>query len=132
MGDINSDYTKTPLEAHTPKLQFVSHIYQLKQLIKEPFRVTKSSVTTIDLIFTNRLGLQFNICGTGSKTRPIIEKVRNFRHFEEEDFINDLDRFSWQNLESSADPNVAWGAWKSDFNTILDHHAPIRHMRVRQ
>ena len=22
--------------------------------------------------------------------------------------------------------------WKSDFNAILDHHAPIRQMRVRQ
>ena len=28
--------------------------------------------------------------------------------------------------------NLAWQAWKSDFNAILDHHAPIRHMRVRQ
>lgn len=110
MRDINSDYTKTPLEARTPKLQFISHIHQLKQLIKEPTRVTKSSVTTIDLIFTNRLGLQFNICGTGSKTRLIIEEVRNFRHFEEDDFINDLERFSWQNPESFADPSLAWGA----------------------
>ena len=45
MGDINSDYTKTSLEAHTPKLQFISHIYQLKQLIKEPTRVTKTLFT---------------------------------------------------------------------------------------
>ena len=28
--------------------------------------------------------------------------------------------------------NLAWQAWKSDFNVILDHHAPIRHMRLRQ
>ena len=28
--------------------------------------------------------------------------------------------------------NLAWQAWKSDFNAILDHHAPITHMRVRQ
>ena len=30
------------------------------------------------------------------------------------------------------DPNIAWQAWKSDFNAILHHHAPIRHMQARQ
>ena len=53
MGDINSDYAKTLLDVHTRTLQFISSIHQLEQLIKEPTRVTKSSATTIDLIFTN-------------------------------------------------------------------------------
>ena len=53
MGDINSDYAKTPLHVHTKTLQFISSVYQLKQLIKEPTRVTKSSATTLDFIFTN-------------------------------------------------------------------------------
>ena len=66
------------------------------------------------------------------KTRPTIKEVRNFKHFVEVDFINDLKRVSWQNVECFDDPNLAWQAWKSDFNVILDHHAPIRHMRVRQ
>ena len=48
------------------------------------------------------------------------------------DFINDLNGVSWQNVECFDDPNLAWQAWKSDFNAILDHHAPMRHMRVRQ
>ena len=30
-------------------------------------------------------------------------------------------------VECFDDPNLAWQAWKSDFNAILDHHAPIRH-----
>ena len=30
------------------------------------------------------------------------------------------------------DPNLPWQACKSDFNAILDHHAPVRNMRVRQ
>ena len=48
------------------------------------------------------------------------------------DFINDLKRVSWQNVECFDDPNLAWQAWKSDFNATLDHDAPIRHMRVRK
>ena len=46
--------------------------------------------------------------------------------------INYLSRDSWQSGECFDDPNLAWQAWKSGFNVILDHHAPIRHMRVRQ
>ena len=42
MGDINSDYAKTPLDVHTRTLQFMSSVYQFEQLIKEPTRVTKS------------------------------------------------------------------------------------------
>ena len=61
-----------------------------------------------------------------------IKEVRNFKHFVEVDFINDLKGVSWQNVECFDDPNLAWQAWKSDFNAILDHHAPISHMRVRQ
>ena len=53
IGDINSDYAKTTLDVHTRTLQFISCVYQLEQQIKEPTRVTKSSATTIDLIFTN-------------------------------------------------------------------------------
>ena len=111
MGDINSDYAKTPLDVHTRTMQFISSVYQLEQLIKEPTRVTKSSATTIDLIFTNKVD---NIAASGvihlgisdhsliyavrkfavPKTKPTIEEVRNFKHFVEVDFINDLRRVS--------------------------------------
>ena len=151
MGDINSDYAKTPFDVRTRTLQFISSVYQLVQLIKEPTRVTKTSATIIDLIFTNLVDntatfgvihLHVGILDHSliyavrkfavPKTRPTIKEVRNFKHFVEVDFINDLKRVSWQNVECFDDPNLAWQAWKSDFNVILDHHAPIRHMRVRQ
>ena len=107
MGDINSDCAKTPLDVHTRTLQFISSVYQLKQLIKEPTRVTKSSATTIDLIFTNmvdkiaisgviHLGISDHSLIYAErkfavpKTRPTIKEVRNFKHFVEVDFINDL------------------------------------------
>ena len=47
-------------------------------------------------------------------------------------FINDLNRVLWRNVECFDDPNLAWQAWKSDVNAILDHRAPIRHMHVIQ
>ena len=150
MGDINSDYGKTPLDIHTRTLQFISSVYQLEQLIKEPTRVTKSSAATvIDLIFPNmvdtiatsgviHLGISDHSLFYAvrkfavPKTRPIIKEVLNFKHFVEVDFINDLNGVLWQNVECFDDPNLACQAWKSDVNAILDHHAPIRHMRVRR
>ena len=149
MGDMNSDYAKSPLEAHTRTLQFLSSIYQLEQLILEPTRVTKSSATIIDLIFTNETK---NIAKSGvvhigisdhsltyvvrkfipPKSKPITKEVRNFKRFVEEDFINDLKGVPWHNIESFNEPNLAWRAWKSEFNAILDRHAPLRHRRVRQ
>jgi len=64
------------------------------------------------------------------KTRPAIKEVRNFQHFVDVDFIDELCRVSWQNVECFDDPNLAWQAWKSDFNAILDHHVPVRNMLV--
>ena len=53
LGDMNCNYAKNPPEIHTQTLQFLSSVYPLEQLILEPTRVTKSSATTIDLIFTS-------------------------------------------------------------------------------
>lgn len=52
--------------------------------------------------------------------------MRNFKKFLEDELIN---WFYGQNLEPFDDPNLAWRAWKFDFNAILDLHTPIRHMR---
>jgi hypothetical protein len=54
MGDLNCDVSKFPPDAHTRRLQFLSCVYQLEQLINEPTRVTRTSATLIDLIFTNK------------------------------------------------------------------------------
>lgn len=104
----------------------------------------ESSANTIDLIFAKRVD---NIIASGVvhigisdhsllamsyesfrflKTRPIIKDMRNFKKFLEDELIN---WFYGQNLEPFDDPNLAWRAWKFDFNAILDLHTPIRHMR---
>ena len=50
---MNCDYLKDLIEPHTRKLQFLSSVYQLEQLISEPTRVTDKSATLIDLAFNN-------------------------------------------------------------------------------
>ena len=45
IGDLNCDILKHPPEIHTRKLNFLSSLYQYKQLINEPTRVTRTSAT---------------------------------------------------------------------------------------
>jgi hypothetical protein len=50
----SADVSKFPPDAHTRRLQFLSCVYQLEQLINEPTRATRTSATLIDLIFANK------------------------------------------------------------------------------
>ena len=52
MADLNCDFQKSPMDSSTKRLQLLSSLYQLDQLISEPTRVTGTSATMIDLIFS--------------------------------------------------------------------------------
>ena len=146
---MNCDYSKNPPDLHTQKLQFLSSIYQLQQLISEPTCVTNMFATLIDLIFTNE---SHNISKSGvihiglsdhnliyavrkfipNKRGRIKKEVRNLKHFVKEDFIYDLLNIPWEMVETINDPNLAWRVWETNFNEVLNWHAPLRHRRVRQ
>ena len=112
IGDINCNMIKSPKDSSTNKLIFLSTLYNLEQLIKEPTRVTSTSSSLIDLIFTNQPN---NISNSGvidlvmsdhsliyavkkvtmPKYRQTRSKVRNFKRFNETDFIEELSRIPW-------------------------------------
>ena len=86
LGDMNCDYFKYP---RTEKLKFLSSMYQLQQLISEPTRVTNTSATLIDLIFTNdsnniaKSGVIYNGMSdhsTGCLKKMVIELWRAIGH----------------------------------------------------
>ena len=80
LGDMNCDYFKYPPEPRTEKLKFLSSMYQLQRLISEPTRVTNTSATLIDLIFTNdsnniaKSGVIYN----GMSDHSIIYVIRSY------------------------------------------------------
>ena len=56
MGDLNCNMLPTScINVNTQTLLNIADIYNLKQLIREPTRITPSSSTLIDLIFTSHL-----------------------------------------------------------------------------
>ena len=107
MGDLNCDVSKFPSESNTRKLQFLSLLYQLDQLISEPTRVTGTSATLIDLFFTDKPEnmIQSREAHTGisdhslmyavrkftlPKPRESIKIARNFKNFNANDFLSDI------------------------------------------
>ncbi len=55
------------------------------------------------------------------------KEIRNLKYFVAEHFIHDLSNMPWEDIENIDNPNVAWKFWESNFKTVLDRHAPIRH-----
>ena len=148
MGDLNCDVSKFPLECNARRLQFLSSLYQLDQLINEPTRVTKASATLIDLFFTNKREniLQSGVVHLGisdhsliyavrkfslPKSRKSVKIARNFKNFRANDFLNDILQIPWHCITSHDNPNVCWKIWQSLYVKVLDMHAPIRHTRIR-
>ena len=80
MGDLNCDVSKFPPDAHTRRLQFISCVYQLEQLINEPTRVTRTSATLINLIFTNKKEniVKSGVIHLGISDHSLIFAVRKF------------------------------------------------------
>ena len=53
MGDLNCDLIATRYDNDTRKLVSITDTYGLQQLITEPTRITPTTTTLIDVIFTN-------------------------------------------------------------------------------
>ena len=53
LGDLNCDLGSPALESSSRSLTGITELYDLHQLMSEPTRITETSSTMIDLIFTN-------------------------------------------------------------------------------
>ena len=138
IGGLNCDVSKNAPDANTCK--FLCSLYQIDQLVKECTRLTPTSATLIDLILTNT---PENISRSGVihlgisdhsliyavrkfiplKGRQKTRKVRNFKNFIENDFIQDVSQLPWDIVYQFVDPNICWQVWKSLLLDALNRHA---------
>ena len=65
------------------------------------------------------------------KSKSIMREVRDFKHFSDRDFYNDLSQVPWEIITTFSDPKECWCVWKSFFTEILDAHAPLRYKRTK-
>ena len=146
MGDFNVD-----LKAHTNnKWLNLINLFDLTQLVTEPTRVTETTNTLIDHVytthpenivrcFTSTLSLSdhFPICFTRKVNSKLLKDkhttttYRSYKHFDENKFIsdiaNDLDAFAADKSSIDEDLNI----WYSFLLKHLNNHAPIKSKRVK-
>ena len=139
-----------PLSALTKDVTFLLESYQYTQLINEATRITQSSKTLIDHIYSNTTHMvnSSGVLHIGISDHSLIYCVRKFPSFKTSKrgktikyrclkkfnlnlFLADLERVPWNNIFNFDDPNSMWTTWKSMFLTVYDFHAPIKSKRVK-
>ena len=149
LGDLNCNLASPTPDANTRRLLEISDLYGLEQLINEPTRVTESTSTLIDLIYTSYTD---RVGGSGvshiaisdhslvyvyrklssdltSKGHSFIS-YRNFQNFDRENFRNEISQQDWS-FDEFEDPNLAWSNWKTKFLQFVNSHAPFRTRRTK-
>jgi exonuclease III len=137
LGDFNCDILHNPLSALTKDVTFLLESYQYTQLINEATRITQSSKTLIDHIYSNtthmvnssgvlHIGISdhsLNYCvskfpsfKTSKRGKTI--KYRCLKKFNLNLFLADLERVPWNNIFNFDDPNSMCTTWKSMFMTF--------------
>ena len=57
--------------------------------------------------------------------------TRNFKHFNRDAFIEDLNKVPWSLINSFTDVEDSWDSFKQLFGEVADSHAPRICVRVR-
>ena len=58
-------------------------------------------------------------------------EMRQFKNFQKDKFLNDLEKMPRRNVSSHSDPNDLWQEWKNLFVSCMDKHARIKSKRIR-
>ena len=147
LGDMNQDWKTNASD----KLKEVCSNLNLTQLITEPTRpnfnnIAKSSL--LDLILSNKsdkisasgvfeLGITDHCpiaCIRNTKlkkSQPRVIVKRNFKHFNEQAFMVDLQNSDILSTVRILDPDLALGQFTKTFNLLVNKHAPLKSQRIK-
>ena len=128
----------------------VINLFDLKQMIDQPTRITESTKSTIDHILTNRnenlsqhgtipIGLsdhfmifcsrRISNCHFKSHNTT---KIRSLKNYSSEIFLDKLSRADWNSCFLSTCVNSAWKSFQNIFSNVLDEVAPVKEIRLKQ
>ena len=142
VGDTNCNLLPQTSDRNAELLKFITETYQYIQLIDQPTRITTTTRTLIDHIFTNKPDIIRNhgVLHVGisehsliyaiykhntPKTDPKVIESRQFKNFDSDAFIEDIKETPFHLASLLDDPNEMWEVWKSLFLEIANKHAPI-------
>ena len=150
MGDINCNMASMS-DTNSRLLCNITDLYGLHQLINEPTRVTDTTSTLMDLIYTNypdkavcsgvfhvsisdhSLVFAYRKLSIGavSKRHNTIS-YRSFKNFNRDHFRSDIASQNWNVLDNFQDPNDMWREWKIKFLNVVDTPAPLRTSELKK
>lgn len=147
IGDFNCKMLKP--DSGAVKLAAIMSEYGLVQMVTDPTRVTQSSQTQIDLLFTTKAGLfesvdceepglsdhSLNVGKLVEKVdrkREVLRMVRGIGRCSIEDLVADLSSTPWHVMDSLDDMDSKWDFWKKLFSEIVDTHIRLKKARVRR
>ena len=138
LGDVNID-TSTD---SAPAIQYntLLNSYNFYQIINTATRITDNTSTIIDHCLTNITNYFIN-CGTLQSDitdhYPIFciinhikhilkpansAQILNFKNYNPDTFLSDLNATSWQPVYDCTDPNIAYEAFYNIFYNIVSNH----------
>ena len=146
-GDFNLDLFRNNENSINDFINLM-YSYALFPLITKPSRITETTATLIDHIWTSQLESnvgnyiihsdisdhfpifsQFKINSSKPDTRTHINK-RIITPTALEQFNNELAHVNWNNVFTSSCPNYGYDIFYDEFNKLFEIHFPIRKTRI--
>ena len=135
----------------TKNFKRLTNLYQLKQLITKPTRITGDSRTLINLFLTSRPELyETSVIPVGYSDHcaivgirklhrvkpppPRLVDIRNYKNYDTALFKDNLQHVPWDIPEQDKafeTPDEMWNSFKDHLLTVADKHAPVVTRRVR-
>ena len=145
VGDFNIDYNNKKL-VQSSNLDILENKYNLKQIVQGNTRITDTTSTCIDLLYTDILDtngvgvIDYNVSDhlpiflVKKKKRNKIEKKeaegRSYLHYDQEVFVRMLKAQDWAQFDSATEPEALWNHFCSNVIQTLDVICPIRKLTV--
>ena len=149
LGDYNADLIAPdkPPKAGRSLLDLLD-IYNLHNLISSPTRITKTSITLLDLVITNNkikvltsgvvhvqlsdhsLVYEF-LRKTAPKKRSRKLCFRRLKHFDRDLFLADLHTVPFNVMDAFEDVDDKLFVFETVFTEVLRDHAPLKQFHVR-
>ena len=147
LGDLNIDL----LDNNNDWMALFSS-FCLNQIINVPTRITNTTSTLIDHIYTSNLGFISEVCVPVSglsdhfptfctlnwKNIKITQKDHNtryyqkFKDFDEKAFLTDLLNCPFNSVYSLTNPTEAYTFWSKLLTSVFEKHVPFIKKRIKQ
>ena len=145
-GDLNCNYL---VRNDHEEIKEILYRKKLKQLIKQPTRITETSKTLIDIIFTinERTAsdtvvepsaiTDHDLMGINRKMncqKYIHRKLftRDYKNYDENAYRRELSSTDWNLLFSNYDFNLSWNAFKDKLQQLENIHASLTEKMMRK